>query len=60
MKKLFQGWVFYTAVLLFLMAALLTAPGLCRKFFGTTNQAISQAAAQLEDKAVTTWGQYFP
>ena len=60
MKKLLQGWVFYTAVLLFLTAALLTAPSLCRDFFGNTGQAISQAAAQLENQAVTAWGQYFP
>ena len=60
MKKLLQGWIFYTAVLLFLTALILTAPKLCQDFFGTTDQAISQAAAQLDEKAVTAWGQYFP
>ena len=60
MKKLLQGWVFYTAVLLFLTAAVLTAPSLCDEFFGNTDGAITQAAAQLENQAVTAWGQYFP
>lgn len=60
MKKLIQGWIFYTAVLLFLVALLLTAPGLCHDFFGNTDQAITQAAAQLDQKAVAVWGQYFP
>lgn len=59
MKKLLQGWIFYTAVLLFLTALILTAPKLCRDFFGNTDQAISQAAAQLDEKAVTAWRQYF-
>lgn len=60
MKKLLQGWIFYTALLLFLVALILTAPNLCRDFFGNTDQAISQAADQLDEKAVAVWGQYFP
>ena len=60
MKKLLQGWIFYTAVLLFLVALLLTAPRLCRGFFGNTDQAISQAAAQLDEKAAAVWAQFSP
>lgn len=59
MKKLLQGWIFYTALLLFLVALILTAPNLCRELFGNTDQAISQAADRLEEKAVAVWGQYF-
>ena len=59
MKKLLQGWVFYTAVLLFLLAAGWTVPALCRDFSGNPGQAIAQGAAQLEEWAAA-WGQYFP
>lgn len=55
MKKLLRGWMFYTAVLLFLLAAGLTLPALCRDSFETAEQAISQAAAQLEEKAARGW-----
>ena len=60
MKKLLLGWIFYTSLLLFLLAAALTLPDLCRNFFRNTDQAISRTVDRLDQKAAAVWGQYFP
>ena len=60
MKKLLLGWIFYTSLLLFLLAAALTLPDSCRNFFGNTDQAISRTVDRLDQKAAAVWGQYFP
>ncbi len=60
MKKLLQGWIFYTALLCFLLAASITLPGLIRDFWGETEQEITRAVDDLSQKAVAVWGQSFP
>ncbi len=60
MKKLLQGWIFYTALLLFLIAAALTLPELTRDFLGDTRQELSKTVDQLTQEAVAVWGQRFP
>lgn len=60
MKKLLQGWIFYTALLCFLLAAAITLPELTRDFWGDTEQEITQAVDDFSQKAVAVWGQSFP
>ena len=60
MKKLLQGWIFYTALLCFLLAAAITLPGLARDFWGDTEQEITRAVDDCSQKAVAVWGQSFP
>lgn len=60
MKKLLQGWIFYTALLLFLIAAALTLPELTRDFLGDTRQELTETVDQLTQEAMAVWGQRFP
>lgn len=60
MKKLLQGWIFYTALLCFLLAAAITLPGLTSDFWGDTEQEITRAVDDISQKAVAVWGQSFP
>lgn len=60
MKKLLQGWIFYTALLLFLIAAALTLPELTHDFWGDTRQELTETVDQLTQEAVAVWGQRFP
>ena len=58
MKKLLQGWVFYTAVLLFLLSAALTLPDRAKTFLRKTD--IPQAADELTQRAVAAWEKTAP
>ena len=60
MKKLLQGWIFYTALLCFLLAAAITLPELTCDFGGDTEQEITRAVDDISKKAVAVWGQSFP
>ena len=60
MKKLLQGWIFYTALLCFLLAAAITLPDLTCDFWGDTEQEITRAVDDFSQKAVAVWGQSFP
>lgn len=56
MKKLLQGWAFYTAVLLFLLSAALTMPNRAK----TLLSDIPQAAEELFQRAAAVWGRTAP
>ena len=58
MKKLLQGWMFYTAVLLFLLSAALTLPDRAKTFLSQAN--IPQAADELAQRAVAVWEKTAP
>ena len=58
MKKLLQGWVFYTAALLFLLSAALTLRGRAETLLGQSG--IPQAVDELTQRAVAVWERTAP
>ncbi len=51
MKNLLKSWIFFTSLLLLLLAAALTLPQLRKGFFGATEEKISEAVGYISEEA---------
>ncbi len=60
MGKLLKSWLFYTALLIFLVSAAMTLPELGRQFFGDTGTQLETAVDHMESQAQAVWAQLRP
>ena len=51
MKNLLKSWIFFTSLLLLLLAAALTLPQLGKGFFGATEEKLSEAVDYISEEA---------
>lgn len=60
MKNIFTSWLFFTSLMLFLIAAALTFPGLMDSLFGETPNQMAEAAEYLTQEAQAVWAEFQP
>lgn len=60
MGKVLRSWFFFTALLLFLLAASVTLPELKTKVFGETETGILETVDGLESQVRQAWAQFLP
>lgn len=60
MKKILTSWLFFTSLMLFLIAAAITLPDLIDRLFGSTQIQVSQAADYLKEEAQAVWAELTP
>lgn len=60
MGNLLKSWFFFTALLLFLLAAAVSLPELGHRFFGGTEQQLETAVDGMEAQAQEVWAQFQP
>lgn len=57
MKNLLKSWLFFTSLLLLLLAAALALPELGQGFFGATEEKLAEAAGYLSQEVQAVWTQ---
>lgn len=60
MGKVFRSWFFFTALLLFLLAASVSLPKLKDRLFGETEARISESVDNMEGQVRAVWAQLMP
>lgn len=60
MGNLLKSWLFFTALLVFLLTAAVTLPKLSDKFFGDTEQQLEAAVAGIGDEVQEVWAAFAP
>lgn len=60
MGNLLKSWFFFTALLLFLLAAAITLPELGNRLFGSTAEQLETAVDGMEQQAQEVWAQLRP
>lgn len=60
MKKIFTSWLFFTSLMLLLLSAAVTSPGLMDGLFGDTAQQLQDATAYFQQQAQVVWNQFVP
>lgn len=60
MKNILKSWLFFTALLLFMMVAALTLPGLMDGLFGNTEQQLTEAVDYVTEEAQAVWAEFQP
>lgn len=60
MKKILTSWLFFTSLMLFLLAAALTLPELMDRVFGDTEQQLTEAVDYLTSEAQAVWAEFVP
>lgn len=60
MKKIFTSWLFFTSLMLLLLSAAVTLPGLMDGLFGDTEQQLQDATAYFQQQAQVVWNQFVP
>ena len=60
MRKLIQSWLFFTALLLFLLISASILPTLSGRFFGATEMTLADAFARAEAETQQVWGSLVP
>lgn len=60
MKKILASWLFFTALMLFLIAAAVTIPGWMDRFLGSTQSQITETADYLREEAQAVWAEFIP
>lgn len=60
MKNILKSWLFFTSLLLFLLAASLTLPELTDHLFGNTEQQLSEAVDLMSEEAKAVWAEFQP
>lgn len=60
MKKILTSWLFFTSLMLFLIAAALTLPGIMDSLFGSTEEALTEAVDLVSQEAQAVWAEFVP
>ncbi len=60
MKKILTSWLFFTSLMLFLIAAAMTLPDFIDRLFGSTQVQVTQAADYLKEEAQSVWAEFTP
>lgn len=60
MGNLLKSWVFFTALMLFLMTAATIVPELAERFFGDTEEKVTAMVADVEQEAQAVWAELTP
>lgn len=60
MGKLLKSWLFFTALLLFLITAAVTLPELSDKLFGDTEQKLEATFADIGEEVQEVWAELVP
>ncbi len=60
MKKIFTSWLFFTSLMLFLIAAALTLPGIMDSLFGSTEETLTEAVDLISHEAQAVWAEFVP
>ena len=60
MGDLLKSWVFFTALMVFLMVAAAVLPDLADRFFGDTGQQVEAVFADMEQEVQAVWAELRP
>lgn len=60
MGNLLKSWLFFTALLLFFLAAAVALPELSDRLFGDTEQQLEAAFAGISDEVQEVWAEFAP
>ena len=60
MKKILTSWLFFTSLMLFLLAAAMTLPDLMDTLFGNTEQQLTEAVDYVTEEAQAVWAEFIP
>lgn len=60
MKKILTSWLFFTSLMLFLIAAALTLPDLMDGLFGDTEAHLTEAVDYMTEEAQAVWAEFVP
>ncbi len=55
MRKLLKSWLFFTSLMLLLLAAALVLPELGQGFLGATEEKLTEAMAYISKEVQTVW-----
>lgn len=60
MGNLLKSWVFFTALMIFLMVAATVLPDLAERFFGDTEEMVTTMVDDVEQEAQAVWAEFRP
>lgn len=60
MGNLLKSWIFFTALMVFLIVAAAALPDLADRFFGGTEAQVEAVIADMEQKAQAVWAEWKP
>ena len=60
MGDLLKSWIFFTALMLFLVAAAAVLPDLADRFFGGTEAQVEAVIGDMEQEAQAVWAELAP
>lgn len=60
MKQILTSWLFFTSLMLFLIAAAMTLPQLMDGLFGDTETQLRSAVDYMTEEAQAVWAEFVP